>query len=107
MGFDGYNWGTVQAASTWQSFSTIAGRIYAGVAAKGKPIMIPETASTELGGDKAAWIAAVLPSLEATFPGVKALVWFQMNKETDWRIDSSATAQAAFVTMANDPYFNP
>ena len=41
------------------------------------------------------------------FPGVKALVWFQMNKETDWRIDSSPTAQTAFVTMANDPYFNP
>jgi hypothetical protein len=35
------------------------------------------------------------------------LVWFQMNKETDWRIDSSPASQAAFVTMANDPYFNP
>lgn len=107
MGFDGYNWGTVQTTSTWQSFPTIAGRIYSSLATKGKPIMIPETASAELGGDKAAWIAGILPSLKAMFPGVKALVWFQMNKETDWRIDSSAASQAAFVTMANDPYFNP
>jgi hypothetical protein len=107
MGFDGYNWGTVQSTSTWQTFPTIAGRIYSSLATKGKPIMIPETASTELGGDKAAWIAAILPSLKSTFPGIKALVWFQMNKETDWRIDSSPKAQAAFITLANDPYFNP
>ncbi len=39
--------------------------------------------------------------------GRRRLVWFQMNKETDWRIDSSATSEAAFVTMAKDPYFNP
>jgi glycosyl hydrolase family 26 len=107
MGFDGYNWGTVQSTSTWQAFPTIAARIYSSLATKGKPIMIPETASTELGGDKAAWIAAILPALKSTFPGIKALAWFQMNKETDWRIDSSPTAQAAFVSMVTDPYFNP
>ena len=107
MGFDGYNWGTVQTTSTWQTFPTIASRIYAGLAAKGKPIMIPETASAEQGGDKAAWIAGMLPAFQSSFPQVKALVWFQMNKETDWRIDSSAAAQSAFVKMANDAYFNP
>jgi hypothetical protein len=107
MGFDGYNWGTVQTTSTWQSFPTIVSQIYSTLTAKGKPIMIPETASTELGGDKAAWIAGILPSLKTMFPGIKALVWFQMNKETDWRIDSSSASEAAFVTMANDPYFNP
>ena len=107
MGFDGYNWGTVQTTSTWQTFPTIASRIYSGLAAKGKPIMIPETASAEQGGDKAAWIAGMLPAFQSSFPQVKALVWFQMNKETDWRIDSSAAAQSAFVKMANDAYFNP
>ncbi len=30
-----------------------------------------------------------------------------MNEETDWRIDSSAASEAAFVTMANAPSFNP
>jgi len=64
-------------------------------------------AASTLGGDKAAWIAGILPSLETMYPGVKALVWFQMNKETDWRIDSSPASEAAFVTMAKDPYFNP
>ena len=68
MGFDGYNWGTVQTTSTWQTFPTIASQIYSSLATKGKPIMIPETASTELGGDKAAWIAGILPSLEDHVP---------------------------------------
>jgi hypothetical protein len=107
IGLDGYNWGTVQSTSTWQSFSTIVGRIYAGLAAKGKPLIVPETASTELGGDKAAWIAAILPSLQTSFPSIKAFVWFQMNKETDWRAESSSASRAAFVTMVNDAYFNP
>jgi Glycosyl hydrolase family 26 len=106
-GFDGYNWGTVQATSTWQTFATIAGSIYASLAAKGKPIMIPETASAEQGGDKTAWIAGILPAMKTMFPEVKALVWFQMNKETDWRVDSSPSAATAFISLAKDPYFNP
>jgi endoglucanase len=107
MAFDGYNWGTVQTGSTWRPFTSIAAAIYTGLAAKGKPIMIPETASTEQGGDKAAWISAILPALEGSYPAIKAFVWFHMNKETDWRIDSSPAARDAFVPMARDPYFNP
>jgi hypothetical protein len=107
MGFDGYNWGTVMTASTWRTFASMTSTIYAGLAAKGKPIMIPETASAEQGGDKAAWIAAILPALKGSFPSIRALVWFDMNKETDWRVDSSAAAKTSFVQMANDPYFNP
>jgi beta-mannanase len=105
--FDGYNWGTVQAGSSWRSFTAMTGTIYAGLTAKGKPIMIPETASAEQGGDKAAWIADILPSLRTSFPGIKAFVWFHMNKETDWRVDSSPQARDRFVTLARDAYFNP
>jgi len=107
MGFDGYNWGTSTTGGTWQSFTSIASRIYSGLAAKNKPIMIPETASSELGGDKAAWIAGVVPALKSSYPSIRALVWFDMNKETDWRMDSSAPATTASITMANDPNFNP
>jgi beta-mannanase len=107
MGFDGYNWGTVMTGTSWRTFTNMTSAIYAGLAAKGKPIMIPETASTELGGDKGAWITAVLPALKTSFPAIKALVWFHMNKETDWRIDSSPQARDAFVPMARDAYFNP
>jgi hypothetical protein len=35
------------------------------------------------------------------------VVWFDVNKEEDWRIDSSADTLAAFKRVATDPYFNP
>ena len=107
MGLDGYNWGTVQTGSSWQSFASMVSRIYPGLAAKGKPIMIPETASTEQGGDKAAWINGILPALQGSFPGIKAFSWFEMNKETDWRAESSTSSSQAFVTLTNNSYLNP
>jgi beta-mannanase len=107
MGFDGYNWGTTQTTSAWQTFPNMASRIYPSIAAKGKPIMIPETASAEQGGNKAQWIAAVLPALQSSFPAIKAFAWFEMNKETDWRVESSQAAAQSFIAFANAPYMNP
>ncbi len=59
------------------------------------------------GGDKTAWIDAIVPTLKSSYPLIKGLVWFDVNKEEDWRIDSSADTLAAFKRMATDPYFNP
>ena len=53
-----------------------------------KPFMIPETSSTEVGGDKSAWIREAFGTdIPTRLPATKAVVWFDMNKEgeTDWR----------------------
>jgi hypothetical protein len=105
-GVDGYNWGTVNG-DTWQSFKSVFARIYPLLAAKGKPILIGEMASTERGGDKGAWIDGMIPALKADYPMIRGVVWFDVNKETDWRISSSPGSEQAFVRMANDAYFNP
>ena len=102
---NGYNWGSTGGAG-WQSFKEIFQDIYPELAAKNKPIMIGEMASTEQGGDKAAFIRGIVPTLKNDFPLVKGLVWFDIDKETDWRISSSPQAEAAFIEMAADPYFN-
>ena len=102
-GVDGYNWG----GGDWQSFQQVFADIYPLLAAKKKPIIIGEMASAEQGGDKAAWIDAMLPTLKAQYPLFKAVVWFDINKENDWRVNSSAAALTAFSKMAKDPYFNP
>jgi len=104
-GVDGYNWGTTNGG--WKTFQQVFQRIYPLLAAKGKPILIGEMASAEAGGDKAAWIADMIPTLKTSFPLFKGIAWFDVNKETDWRIDSSPATLAAFKQMANDPYFNP
>ena len=104
-GVDGYNWGSTNGG--WQTFQQVFADIYPLLAAKGKPIIIGEMASAEAGGNKGQWIDAIIPTLKAQYPLFKALVWFDINKETDWRINSSPAALTAFSKMAQDPYFNP
>lgn len=95
---DGYNWGTSQTWSSWRSFDDVFGPIYSRLTsvAPGKPFMIGEFASTELGGDKGAWIADAASRIPSQYPQIKAFIWFNMNKETDWRVESSTSALNAF-----------
>ena len=80
--------------------------IYPLLAKKKKPILIGEMSSAEAGGNEAEWIDQIVPTLRNSFPLIKGLVWFDVNKEADWRISSSPASEAAFIRMANDPYFN-
>jgi hypothetical protein len=95
VGMDGYNWGTTRSWSRWQPFSEIFGPLYTDYA-KRKPLMICEVASAERGGDKAAWVADMGAQLAGRFSKVRTVVWFDTNKETDWRVDSSEAALRAF-----------
>jgi beta-mannanase len=96
---DGYNWGTVGAWHSWESFASLFQQTYqAMLAITYKPLMIAETASTEQGGNKAAWITDAFRSqLANNFSHLKAFVWFDLAKETDWRIESSSASQNAFA----------
>ena len=100
LGLDGYNWGSLDV---WQSYSEVFGTSYDELCTLDllKPVMISETASTELGGDKAAWITSAYTKEIATrTPRVKIVVWFDVNKETDWRVESSAASLSAFRAVA-------
>lgn len=101
-GIDGYNFGTAQSWSSWGTPQQVFGATLAAVrGVTAKPIAITETASTEQGGNKAQWIQAFFAMLKSN-PDIKAFFWFNLNKETDWRIESSATAQAAFAAGVSD-----
>ena len=104
-GIDGYNWGTSDPDFVWQSFESVFRYVYDELHALGKPIMIGETASAEEGGSKAAWIRDVVPTLGTAFPDIRAVVWFDVDKERDWRIQSSDDAASAFRDVAADPLF--
>lgn len=98
LGMDGYNWGTSQAWSQWQTFDQIFAATYAELQAvnASKPMLIGEFASSEKGGDKAAWIRDAFQQIRAKYTQIRAVVWFDIDKETDWRIDSSPESLAAF-----------
>ncbi|HEY5973293.1 MAG TPA: glycosyl hydrolase [Geobacteraceae bacterium] len=97
VGLDGYNWGEGREGSSWQSFEEIFAAGYDTLCGLSRrPVMIAETASAETGGDKGQWIREMFASLPQRFPRVRAMVWFDLDKECDWRIASTAASLAAF-----------
>lgn len=96
VALDGYNWGTTQSWSAWQSFGDLFGPGVAQLRAlSARPIHVAETGSTEVGGDKAAWITDMFAWLDV-HPEVRGVTWFNFAKETDWRVQSSDASVAAF-----------
>lgn len=101
VGLDGYNWGTTREWSRWQEFGEIFWPAYDTVCnISGKPVIIAETATAEEGGDKGRWIAGMFSDLRERFRRVETVVWFDINKECDWRIASSERSQRAFAEAA-------
>lgn len=106
VALDGYNWGTTNGG-TWKNFNETFKKPFdtLQVIAGDKPVMIAEFASTEKGGDKAAWIIDAFTTVKKGYPEIKAITWFDINKETDWRVNSSPSALEAYRRAAGDPYF--
>lgn len=93
LGMDGYNWGTTQTPkkngwqSSWRSFQDIFAPMYQELRGLSphKPLLVFETASAREGGDKALWLKEAISVLRSW--QVQGLVWFQVNKEVDWRLN--------------------
>jgi beta-mannanase len=67
--------------------------------ARGKPQSVPEVGSTENGGNKARWLTGMFKYLRS-HRRVRSLVWFDIRKESDWRINSSRASRRAFARGA-------
>ncbi len=99
VGLDGYNWGTSQSWSEWQSFKQVYESSYNElIQVSSKPVLLMEVASAEAGGNKADWIRDMIQSLDHGFSRIVGFTWFDINKETDWRIDSSQASKDSFRT---------
>ena len=90
VALDGFNWGNVREWG-WQSYDDIfASSVEQLVAiAPDKPWMIAEVGCAP-GPEKAAWTQALFTRAHAD--GATAVVWFEVDKETDWRITSDPQA---------------
>lgn len=96
VGVDGYNWGTTQQWSRWQSPEDLFGSTLDEVSelAPGKPVVITEVASAEEGGSKSRWIRDLVTYLDSR-EHVSGFIWFDHLKEADWRIGSSPESATA------------
>ena len=104
VGLDGYNWGSAfeSTGHKWLSLGDTFASSYATLTQlSSKPVMLTETASAEIGGDKASWIRrGFLNEIPQLFPRVSAAIWFNVQKESDWRVDSSQASLEAFREVA-------
>lgn len=95
IGIDGYNGGDALPWGGWRSPESIFGSTVAEVrAVSDRPVILSEVGSTEAGGSKALWISELFEYVERN--DIRTLVWFELDKETDWRIRSSAESVEAF-----------
>lgn len=88
---DGYNWGTSQTWSAWQTASQVFGSMINRLRAiSSRPLAITEVASTTSTSTgtsiatKSQWISDLFAYVTAN--NVKMLSWFNQDKETDWAV---------------------
>ena len=109
VGADVYNTGPSLdwGAPRWRTFSEVLSEPYKAITAiSTRPFIISEIGSAQVGGSKPAWIAdALQPSTLARFPALRAIVWFDMNKEAQWSLDAGPDARQAWLSAGSQPMF--
>jgi hypothetical protein len=104
---DGYNWAPGRPGDDYRSFQDIFGGFYVWATLHDKPIMIGEFGVQERHpGEKAQWIADARHAIKTDFPRLRAIVYFNSNKDYDWRVTTSESALEAFRNLAHDPWFH-
>ncbi len=108
VALDGYNWGTAGVGiDQWQTLSQVFSSSYRTITQmSSKPVIITETSSSEVGGNKAAWIRdGFLRTIPQQFPRVRAVVWFDRVMEQDWRVDSSRASLEAYRDVVSSSLY--
>ncbi len=122
---DGFNWGSNFSFSQWRSFRELFAQQYNVLMSNypDKPILIAEVACAEpldvpnqwmdQNGDdsdrhesKDDWIEDMFATLSSEFKGVKAIVWFNVDKEFTWSINGPfSTGQKTYKNKLKSGYF--
>lgn len=100
VGFSAYNFGT--SLDRWATVPEVMGGVFdeARTYAPGKPYVLAQTASSKIGGDQNAWLTEMF-SYVASDPNALGFVYFNLDRETDWRMWTGSTlAPGAAAGMA-------
>ncbi|MEJ6711479.1 MAG: glycosyl hydrolase [Flavobacteriales bacterium] len=113
IGMDAYNWYPKDpwgGTRPYRDFDNCFRTLYDACTELGdQPIMIAEFGTPEFeyeGQNKALWIQDAFDKIKNDYTRIKLFVWFQINKELDWRVNSSDAALLKFKEGIKDPYFS-
>ena len=113
MGADLYNWTNCRANITnpWNSLQTLVeGLRLFSLAHTGPELWIPEYASVEdpaQAGRRAAWLADAQALFQTpNYTRFKGILYFDLKRVCDWRVEFVPGTLAAFSTMGADPYYS-
>lgn len=114
LGMDGYNWDITEEmakerkqtwAKPWISFQELFGHLYQDLKtiAPHKPILVFETASVDRKGEqKSKWIKEAIETAKKW--NLLGIIWFQIHKEEDWRINqNNDAAYIPIIRLATNP----
>lgn len=99
LALDGYNWGTREDGwGGWRSFDRVFRQAYRRLARVGpQPIWFAEVGSAHEGGSKARWVREMFRrAASGRYSRLRAVVWFNIDKERDWRATSTKPVARAF-----------
>ncbi len=93
MGLSGFNWGsTVPEWGGWRPFKEIFKKAYKRISRlSNKPVWITEIGSASQGGSKYKWVRQMFKTA-SKWDRLKAIVWYDQDKEKDWSTASAASA---------------
>ncbi len=93
VGVDGFNFD-----DPWQSFSDVFAPALTALSGYDKPIIIFSLASAQ-GPAKAAWITDAFTVQIPKYPRIAGWIWFNVDKEKDWRVWSDPASLSAFKAI--------
>lgn len=102
LGVDGYNWGAASPSNQWIEPEDLFGPTFGTLRdiSSAKPLLVTEVGCADDHGRKAEWISTFVNFLSSQHD-VMGFVWFEHDKETDWRMTSTPEAAAAMAGALN------
>jgi hypothetical protein len=105
IGADAYNWYGCRNRTDWRGFHELFRSFYDWAGNRGKPLIIPETGSTEDAANpdrKRDWYVHAGSALRQ-MPRVRAVVFFDSSNPCPWWVDTTQRSLAGFKTLAGQP----
>jgi cellulose synthase (UDP-forming) len=98
VGLSGFNGGSLLNWNGWRTFAEAFDAPLREVRriAPDKPVQISEVATAKQGGSKPLWIKEMFDYISA-HRYIRAVLWFDLPKQTDWRVATSPGAVRAFA----------